>query len=809
MHGELGIGKTALIRAVAERADRRALIGGGLASLMWSSYLPILRALRVPIPAGDRTLVSSYIVHRVRDGVLVLDDLQYADRDTLAVLPAVAERVALLLAFRDGEPGSAGAWAVAEACGCELLELGGLDVEAAARLVRQRSSMLGELDVRAIVAASAGNPLLLEERARGEPGQRTIRELVESRLSRLSARARRAVALLALVGRPAPRELIADAVEELLEAGILEEHHAGVALRHAALGELAIEQLDDRSRRRLHRTLAASTADPGERARHLARGGRLAEASAAALEAAGQATLLGERARHLGLAAESASGAEADGLRLRAAAALAEAGEHTVAVRVLARVQAADGTTAAGATLARARTAIAAGDPRTARTATVQGLSLAGADRALVLQLRIERVRAELAVGTPAAQLLEQAVEVHELCGYAGVAEARAAAALGAVQLRAGDGLWRETLGSAIELARRSDEFDVECDAARTLLLGQWVHGETGAARELAEAMEQRCAGRLLRAPRVEFATRRLWFDLHERGLLADVIEECRELLLGVAPASVAGQIGSLLALALADTGELRESRLALESVAHGRHADRGRLLSWTRAEVELLSGEATRAAELAADCLADADAAHPVGALAALTGGWARFDLETLDEGPPEPSRSYGGATAELRGIARLPTDPASAREQFTAAASAWQAVQLRAALRCEWGAGESARRTGDRDAAIAQLRRAGREMRDSGVTSCSWRVSRSLREAGVREGTTRSADALGLTAREREILALVGQGLTTAAIARQLGLKSATVETHIESARDKLGAATRIEAAIRARESPTAASR
>ena len=43
--------------------------------------------------------------------------------------------------------------------------------------------------------------------------------------------------------------------------------------------------------------------------------------------------------------------------------------------------------------------------------------------------------------------------------------------------------------------------------------------------------------------------------------------------------------------------------------------------------------------------------------------------------------------------------------------------------------------------------------------------------------------------------------QGSSTAVIARRLGLEAATVETHIESAREKLGAANRTQAAILAR--------
>jgi DNA-binding NarL/FixJ family response regulator len=52
-------------------------------------------------------------------------------------------------------------------------------------------------------------------------------------------------------------------------------------------------------------------------------------------------------------------------------------------------------------------------------------------------------------------------------------------------------------------------------------------------------------------------------------------------------------------------------------------------------------------------------------------------------------------------------------------------------------------------------------------------------------------------LTPREQEILELVRQGLRSAAIARRLDLAPCTVESHVRSAMDKLGARTRLHAA------------
>lgn len=55
-------------------------------------------------------------------------------------------------------------------------------------------------------------------------------------------------------------------------------------------------------------------------------------------------------------------------------------------------------------------------------------------------------------------------------------------------------------------------------------------------------------------------------------------------------------------------------------------------------------------------------------------------------------------------------------------------------------------------------------------------------------------------LSPREREILALVARGFTSARIAKRLGLKPSTVRTHVEHIRDKLGVRTRAQAVAKA---------
>ena len=70
--------------------------------------------------------------------------------------------------------------------------------------------------------------------------------------------------------------------------------------------------------------------------------------------------------------------------------------------------------------------------------------------------------------------------------------------------------------------------------------------------------------------------------------------------------------------------------------------------------------------------------------------------------------------------------------------------------------------------------------------------------------EGAGRRSEAGGggtgaasLSGREREVLTLVGQGLSDTAIGARLGISPRTVESQLASARRKLGARTRHQAA------------
>jgi two-component system, NarL family, response regulator DesR len=80
--------------------------------------------------------------------------------------------------------------------------------------------------------------------------------------------------------------------------------------------------------------------------------------------------------------------------------------------------------------------------------------------------------------------------------------------------------------------------------------------------------------------------------------------------------------------------------------------------------------------------------------------------------------------------------------------------------------------------------------------------RIHRGLRVIDPELASEAWAEPDPLTERERQVLRLSAEGLSTADIARQLHLSAGTVRNYLSDAIDKLGASNRIEAARTARE-------
>jgi DNA-binding CsgD family transcriptional regulator len=181
------------------------------------------------------------------------------------------------------------------------------------------------------------------------------------------------------------------------------------------------------------------------------------------------------------------------------------------------------------------------------------------------------------------------------------------------------------------------------------------------------------------------------------------------------------------------------------------------------------------------------------------VTRAWALFDLgrDPGPAAPPHPRAMLRAIPGETEGIRRLHAGE-DAVECFRTAAQLWAPFHRRGELRCLWAAGEAARLAGDRTGAVELLEEAERRITAHGMLPLLARVHRSLRAAGVRRSAprTRAPNDL-LTRRQRELLELVGAGLTNAQIAQRLGISRHTVVSQLGSAVTKLGATSRTQAA------------
>jgi DNA-binding NarL/FixJ family response regulator len=70
-------------------------------------------------------------------------------------------------------------------------------------------------------------------------------------------------------------------------------------------------------------------------------------------------------------------------------------------------------------------------------------------------------------------------------------------------------------------------------------------------------------------------------------------------------------------------------------------------------------------------------------------------------------------------------------------------------------------------------------------------------IASAALRRGKTEALEALRLTAREREVIALIAEGLSNKAIAHRLGVATDTVKSHVRNIMDKLALRSRLQIA------------
>jgi DNA-binding CsgD family transcriptional regulator len=801
--GEAGAGKTALLRAAAAGCQRTCFHGGGLATLAWRPYTGFHRAFGVPPPDGDPARVADWVADRVGHGVLVLDDLQWCSPATLALLGTLGRRITVVAAVRSDEPGSKAALAAATGAGLLPLTLPPLGPDEAASVVRRLRAGLDPAAVEDIVRRAGGNPLLLEELTAYGATSATLQRVVAARLAALPERARSGMALLALVGRPIPAPVLGTATAVLTDAGLVRATPDGsIEVRHALLGEAALAGVSATDRSRLHRRIAEALDDPGEAARHYAAAGESTLAYSKALEAAGATDVPGERAAHLKLAAENASGPGAFSLRIRAADALCDATDYIGAEDLLDELPS-TGPIGARAMLTRSRARWLSGDADGARAALVDGLRLVeGSGSDVEIRLRIDAARLTLLCDMDGAAAAAEATAALALAEERGLATARARYVLGSADYISGGSAWRDHLARARAEARAENDHEVEFLAGHNLIIAHKNAGDPQLARSLASEMREWARGLGFAYWDRQFTALELSCALGD-GDYAHVISGCTALRaqsLATVPRT-REETTMVLAVALVDVGRLDEALALIDEETDRVGPDpRGRgTLSWPLAEARLWGGDAAGALQVATEWR-EGGRPDPLlqGHLAAVAAHAAVQLGRPVPEAQPQLLPATRGLADELTGLrAAASGDPALATKLFDGAAEAYAPYQLRAALRCRWLAGQARLDAGDRDGAERDLLELERQLEARGMQTLLAAVRRSLRACGVRRAARRGDGGSGLTQREEEVLRLVGQGLTDVAIARRLGVTPRTVASQVASARTKLGARTRRQAA------------
>jgi DNA-binding CsgD family transcriptional regulator/tetratricopeptide (TPR) repeat protein len=797
--GEAGIGKTTFLRAAAAEARGGVFEGGGLASLSWMSYLPIARAFDSQPPEGDSASVAAWVVSRVGEGVLIVDDLQWSDKDTLDVLSLLVGEVTVLSALRRGDEASAGVAKQAEKAGFEVLPLGGLSSADSRKLVLAHQPELAADTVSQVVRDAGGNPFLLEMLAANGAGRPTLELAFGARLRRCSPAAREAMERLALLGRPAKARLLGSGARELVESG-LALGNGVVTVRHALIKEAAERSLDPARRRELHARLARAVSEPGESARHHAAAGEPNEAAAKALAAAERTPYRAERARHLELAAQCQLGAGADDLRIEAANALIEVADHAEAEKLLEDVESSEPETRAAVGLSRGLARLGVGDQKGARREIEGALDLVAGHRSdTEVRLRIESVWLSM-WNWDVETAVSNAEEACRLAEKTSFHRARAELLLGTAKYLAASGECEQHLQRALAEARRTGDVSLELEAAATLGAALRAFRDSAAAYTLAGEMAARARSLQLRRWEVLFGWMQSRLEVLWQGVPAKAISALEQAVTEKSLGPHLDQARSDLALALAYSGRLSEARRVLERALARARSPRGRgILQMIESEVEWEAGVPERAILAAEQCLRGEPGAM-TGGFAQLFRAWAYVDagrplpeIELPDPLPPllHPAR------IELEALARFAErDIGEAEELFARAADQWRGVCLHRELRALWAAGESARLAGA-ERSLDRLLGVERRAEEYGIVPLLGRTRRSLRALGVRRVEPSAAGGARLSAREREVIALVGEGLSSEEIAVRLGLSRSTVETAVGSAMAKLDASTRIQAA------------
>jgi len=819
--GEAGAGKSSLATAFAAATGPRAWV-------LWGACDPLLTpralgplhdiarevggALRERMAAGERSAVFDALLDALdgprqrRRPVVVMEDLHWADEATLDLVAFLGRRLAVLrvllvLTYRDDEIGPDHQLRTVLAGLPRTLvrrfPLAPLSVQAVDELARRAGRASSS-----VYAVTGGNPLLVTEvlAATDSAVPATVRDLVLSRLSALSPEGREAAGFVAVVPSQAEPALLASrgaGVEECLAGGVLSATADGVAYRHELLRRAVEQELSPVRRAALHADVLAQLAaragvDPARLVHHAHHAGDAAAvlrwAPVAAVRAAGVGANK-QAAAHYELALRHAAGAPA--------AERAELLEAYATVAYLAGqiVEALEARRQALTLREQAGDTVRIGE-------NLRWVSRLSWWRGYTRQARQAGVRAvevleSIAPGPQLAMAYSNLSQLHMLAGEATAIE------------------WGER---AIDLARHFGDLDTEVHALVNVGSTRMERDPVQGFAELERAYAIAAAAGL-----DDHATRALankacqaveWCDF-------DIAEDVLERVLDFAEArDLDGYVRHLLgyrAAMLLARGDWAGAQADAEAAMSGPERPGP---SRSTAQVALGKLRARRGDPDAVDILLKAEGpayeADEVQFVGPVSTGLAEYYWIAGDPVRAAAEARRGYAVAERFGHAWFAGqlaywqwragEPIPVTElialpyrlliegDWRGAAAEWErrgcAYARAEALSCgDEEAIAEALRIVDGLGAVGTARRLRAELRDKGA-----KVPRGPRPATAAHPT-------GLTARQREVLTLLAEGLSNADIAARLTLSVKTVDHHVSAVLGKLGVPSRGQAAAAAR--------
>lgn len=786
--------------------------------------------------------------------VLVIDDAHWADRPSLEVLSYLARRagdvpVLIVLAFRPDVPDAASDLLslIGEGRFTHSLRLRALTVAGSTELVRRAVPDAPADICRLCHDAAHGNPWLVNELghqiashgagsvALPAAGPTTVRalahEVIARRLAALSPADRAVSAALAVLGeRPRPHvvatiagvsmEGLTRASDALASAGLLAPD--GRRLAHALIAAAILESLPRAETERLHRdaafALLADGANEDTVAGHLLRSAPRGDDTAAAVLRAAAATAARAGAPHAAAAylrralEERAFDDDRGQLLAELALATFDAGLAGARDRLLEALSQIDDRAGRIALLTRLATwfVLDAGDDELSELLARE----AAADQGPGTRLALEVAALEMLIMVPERHA-ERARRIAELPDDDGADPilARSAMAhrawlateLGTPDVAACSALARLALEDDLLLREAGNRAGFHCCVRALIFSGRFADAR-GAVAAMRDDPAVRGSLRL-RAGAAWYAA-----ELAQRtGRIVDAENEAR-LALDLTPDDInlfTGGAIEILVWALAQRGAADEARALLED--RGLNGEIGGHI-WeigilhSRAELALAEGDfnyAHNAAMRAGELRLRQGRPNPVWTPWRSTAALALAHQGQLAEAAALAAEELAlaerfGAPAPILGathavVVAEPDD--SARLTLCAAALAHETpeppVLELSRLRLEYG--RTLTRLGRPVQARESLQSVLADSDRDGATLLAERARRELVATGLRPRRAQTEGVSSLTPRQRQVCDLAAAGTPNRAIAQQLFLSVKTVETHLATAYDKLGIASR----------------